>query len=333
MKSAALPPLVALALALGSASSEGQAFSQASATAGSVAAQGAGGWTGLSGSASRATIGYGVGGQSIAPPNPLKFATTADGVQGKDLPGFSAPLPGGFASSQGASTVTNANGDAPAYYNAGWTSNQFSDGTGAGGTDSGTFDPYDVRRSDVSGLVGANGGPLSLYFQSALGKGGNGGGTFLRGTARTVASYSYSLFFTDANEAATGILTLGFSSATGLSIAFNPNSGVDLFLLSAANATDPAASPDARIARGTLVTAPKASDILVPLFNPDGSLSADIAFGVRRRLNYAPGGLPTDRLVTWHTDTSNRTTPVPEPATLAALTLGTTALLRRRRRA
>lgn len=319
------------ATALGSA----QGFSQATASSGSVAGKGgAGDWAGLAGSAASATIGYGLNGSGTAPPNALKFASGPSGPQGQNLPGFEGQFPGGFASSQGASTVSGpgAGSGAPNYYSAGWSANMFTDGTGTGTNESGTFDPYDIRYGDVSPLAGPGGGPVDLYFQSGLGRNGTGGGTFLSASANTVAAYGYQLFLTEATGERRDILKLDFSTATGLAIDFNENSGLELFLLGV-GANDPSVDPDDRIAAGVPITSDAlATGVISPIFNANGSLTQELVFGVRRRIVVASGGAPDDLLFRWHTDTTNRVATVPEPATFAVLALGATALLRRRRK-
>ena len=324
-------PAILMGLFGGVGLASAQAFSQVAGSAGSVAGRGdAADWTGLMGSASRATIGYAANGQSINPPDPTKFATTSSGVQGKDLPGFSASYPGGYASSQGASTVANGagGGGAPTYYSASWTANQYSDGSTGGSNDSGTFDPYDIRYGDVSGLASGGSGPLQLYFQSGI----RAGSTTLRPSANTAAAYGYSLFLTEADGRRLSLIDLGFSSKTGLNLAFTQQAGIEVYLLGA-NANDTGVDPDRRLAAGQLLTDPRTASALIgQKFRNDGSLVGDLLFGVRRTFQLAPGGSANDRLFTWHTDTSNRVTTVPEPASLGGLAVGALALLRRHRR-
>lgn len=322
-------PLFLLAGAAAATAQNG--YSQVSASAGSVAAWGgSGAWAGLKGSASRATIALAYNNSNVTSPNAFKFATGPSGiVSGKALSGYSASSAAGFVAITGASKVdTSVSG--PDYFTLDWTSELYSQG---GPANSGTFDPFDVRYGDVSGIAGSGGGLVDLYFQSSLRKSGAGGTTFLVAGSGVIADYGYSLYITDASNVRTDILSLNFSTAGGLAVDFNAASGIDLFLLGA-NAEDPSATPGDRIAAGTAIsTQSGASALLSPFFRTDGRLLQDLNFGLRRQVSVQPGGNPNDPLFSWHVDTKNDINPVPEPASMAALGLGALGLLRRRKAA
>lgn len=326
------------ALALLAAASIGHAqiaFSSVSGTAGSVAARSTTGgtWSGITGSAATATITYTVNSTTVTGPA-RKFATSSTGApEGQSLPSYNTEFPGGGALISGESRVTGPIGTAPTYYTASWSGRLAGNGTDFGTNDSGTFDPWDVRYGDLSPLVGAAGGSTDVYFQSGLDAVGPDGSTFLEAEAGYVASYGYELYTTEANGARLNLLSLSFSSATGLSVDLNEASGLEVYLLGA-NAEDPSADPDARLAAGTLLTNDVTTFLQVlPSFDETGRLLEDVNFGVRRRVAVLPGGAPDDLLFTWHTDTTNTVSSVPEPATFAALGLGLAAFARRRRRA
>lgn len=307
-------------------------YSQVSAASGSVAATGgAGPWTGLAGSAARATIGYADNGHVVTPPNAFKFATSSTGtVTGKTLSPYSNETPTGFVSIGGASRVDSGQASTD-YFTVDWTSELYAQNAGSSPANSGTFDPFDVRYGDVSGLVSGS-GTVDLYYQSGLRKNGYGGNTFLIAQPGAIARYGYSLYVTDPAGNRTSLLDIDFASDRGLEVGFGGASGFELTLLGA-NAEDPSVSPDARIEAGTAVSSQSGAEaLLAPYFQADGRLTRDLLFGVRHEIAVLPGGSPDDVILAWHTDTRNGVDAVPEPASLTALGLGALGLWRRRAR-
>ncbi|GEM_PF-6272679 len=314
--------VASLALLLAATLASAQTSVEVSASGGSVAARGSsGGWAGLEGSASRATINFSATGANSS--TQFKFATTPAGVQGTTYQ-YGAEVGGGAAFSSGGSTVTSGAID---YYKANWTANLSSFSLQS--PRSGTFDPYDVTYGDVIGATGPQGGSAQLYFQSSLSN-----AFFSQSDPTLDAAYTYSLSVTDAFDNPTSVLSLSFSTATGLDIDFNENSGIQLFLLGA-NADDPTLDPTALTNSGTRIRTQADANGLARFFGADGNPTQSLSFGLLRTVEVASGGNPDDRLFAWHADTTLGIDPAAPastvPGPMAALPFALLALRRRRR--
>lgn len=325
-----LTALVASSLAVAQTSSFSQTSVSASSGSVSGRSSGGGGYVGMAGTAGRATIDFtfdtgdgGVGPASIiGGGHEDKFAP---GPAGRVFDGVVGETPDASVVTSGQSSVTSAGPGAPTYYDAQWQSTTTRSSSVAGSTDSGTYDPWNVTYGDVMGLGVPPGGNADLYYQASL----NAGTGFSLGTTGS-GSYAF-LLYISSGAGVTPILDLEVSSDGSRTVSFGTDPQLELYLLGS-NASDPFASPDARIGQGLLLT-PTNSNALDAYFGLDGTVLHDLNFGVR----YHDFALPTsgaddDVLFSWHTDTfaQTRIASVPGPAPVFAFALGALDRLRRR---
>ena len=266
-----------------------------------------------------------------------QFAKFAGPVGDPAPTAYSGSESSGFGTSntQGESLVSRST-NAPTYYTAGWGTSTTAPDSPSTPTSAvgGTYDPWTVTYDSVAALPGVTAGStVDLYYQSTLfAFDATYGSTAVGAGPQGFANYLFQTYAENGSNTPL-LLELGFDTEDGLAAQLFTTSEFDVYLLGA-NALDPNATPDDRTAGGTLLSGGDLTRLFAPLFGANGTPTQNLSFGFVRHVVVPPSdGSPFP--FRWHTLTiaTAQADPVPEPASLAALGVGTLALLRRRKRA